>query len=254
MYLVTIGEIFLKGKNRNYFQRKLVSNIQSALNVKRNKIKDLRNRIIVFVENADNLKYVFGINSYFKVLECDFNEMNENALSFIRNQKSFRISAQRINKNYKSSKEIEKEVGAFIHDAENIKVDLKNPEINIRIEIIGNKAYLYTKINEGLGGLPVGVSGDVFIDVNDEVKSALTAFLMMKRGCRVSLSKDLSLIHKFEHGLKINIREKNKEDVVVKDYAFENLKEDNSENFTLKPLVGYSEDNIKELYNKIKDL
>ena len=253
MYLVTIGEIFLKGKNRNFFQKRLVNNIQSALKIEKSKIKDLRNRIIVLADNADNLKYVFGINSYFKVIKCGFEEINEKALTFINNQKSFRISAQRITKTYKSSKEIEVEVGAFVHDKTNVKVDLENPEVNIYIEIIHDKAYLFEKINEGLGGLPVAVSGDVYINVNDEIRSALTAFLVMKRGCRISLSKDVPLMHKFEHGFKIEIRDKKENDIVVEDDVLENIsKKENS--FVLKPLIGYDKKRINELYDKIKKL
>lgn len=254
MYLVTIGEIFLKGKNRSFFQRKLISNIQVALNIDRSKIKDLRNRILIFSDSAENLKYVFGINSFFKVLECDFNEINVKASSFVKNQKSFRITAQRITKTYKPSRDIEKEVGAFVNKDKNFKVDLENPEINIRIDIIGDKAYLYTEINDGLGGLPVGVSGDVFIEVNDKIRSTLAAFLIMKRGCKVILSKDIPLIHKFEPGFKINIKEKNENDVIVKDETFENIQDNNSDQFVLKPLIGYSRNDIEKLYEKIRNL
>ncbi len=254
MYVIGIGEIFLKGKNRRFFQRRLLNNIQSSLKIESNKIKDLRNRILIQTDNAENMKYVFGINSYFHAIECSPNEINQQALSFINGQKTFRITAQRITKDYKTSKEIEVEVGKFIVDNKNIKVDLENPEVNIHINIIGSKAYVYDKIDHGLGGLPIGVSGEVHINVNNEVRSTLAGYLMMKRGCIISLSEDLPLLHKFEHGFNIKIREKNEHDVVVEDEVIEDFKNNNSKNFILKPLIGFNKEDINKLYNKIKSL
>ena len=252
MYLITIGEIFLKGKNRNVFQKRLLKNIKSALNIDNSKIKDLRNRIMVLSDDCSNLKYVFGINSFFKVNECSFDNINLTALSFISDEKTFRISARRLTKVYKPSQEIQEDVGEFILNNKNIKVDLHNPDINIFIEIIGDKAYLYHGSVKGLGGLPVGISPHVYIDVRDEIKSTVSGFLMMKRGCPLVLSKDISLLKKFENGFYFKIRDKKDDDTIIKDELLNEIKSSNG--FTLRPLVGYSEDEVIKLYDKIKDL
>ena len=252
MYLITIGEIFLKGKNRNVFQRRLLKNIKSALGIDSSKIKDLRNRIMILSDDCNNLKYVFGINSFFKVSECSFDKINETALSFVSDEKTFRITARRLTKNYKPSQEIQEDVGEFILNNKDIKVDLHNPNINIFIEIIEDKAYLYHKPIKALGGLPVGISPHVYIDVNDEVRSTVAGFLMMKRGCPLALSKELPLLKKFENGFYFKMRDKKDTDSIIKDDLLGDIK--HSDEFTLRPLVCYSEDEVKKLYNKIKDL
>ena len=38
MYLVAIGEIFLKGKNRVIFERRLIRNIRKTLNLEENEL------------------------------------------------------------------------------------------------------------------------------------------------------------------------------------------------------------------------
>ena len=255
MYLVSIGEIFLKGNNRNNFERKLMRNIREALELSPNDLQRYRNRYIILKdENINKLQRIFGVYSYSKCIKCDLDKIKETALSLIKNEKSFRISAKRFHSVTKSSTEINIEIGDYILENKNIKVNLENPEINIRIEEISKKAYLYTEIIKGPGGLPVGTSGFVFLRVNDEVNSTVAAYLIMKRGCTISLSKELSLIRKFEYGFNIKIREENENDFIITDETFENvnLKEENK--FVMKPLLGYTEKQIIELYEKIKSI
>ncbi len=254
MHIITIGEIFLKGKNRKKFESKLLHNIRAALQLKNNELQVLRNRYIIFKENAENLKYVFGINSYYKVEECEFGNLNEFCLNKINNEKTFRITAQRLDKDYpKTSIEIEKDIGAYIVEKRKLKVKLVDPEINIHVEILKNKAYIYTNPEKGLCGLPVGSSGTVYLQVNDEIKSTVANYLMMRRGCAMNLSSDIPLIRKFEHGFKIKIRELKDYDVLVSDQVINDLNfKEKDERFILRPLLGYTEKEINELYNKIK--
>ena len=256
MYIVTIGEIFLKGKNRNKFESKLLHNIRKALNLKQEELIKLRNRYLILKNDVENLRYVFGINSYYKAEGCTFEELNEFCLNKITNEKTFRITVQRLNKNfYKTSLELEREIGAYIVDKKKLKVKLVNPEINIHIEIIKNKFYVYTKPIRGLGGLPVGSSGTVYINVNDSIKSTVVAFLMMKRGCAVNMSLDISVIRKFEHGFKIKIREEKDYDVIVNGEIITELNsKEKDERFILRPLIGFTDNEINELYEKINEL
>ena len=48
------------------------------------------------------------------------------------------------------------------------------------------------------------------------------------------------------------MRDKKDTDSIIKDDLLGDIK--HSDEFTLRPLVGYSEDEVKKLYNKIKDL
>lgn len=257
MYLVSIGEIFLKGKNRISFERRLIRNIRKALNLKPDEIIKFRNRyIIINEENIKNLNRVFGITFYVKCIKSDFDKVNETALSLISKEKTFRISAKKSILLKKSSQTINEETGSYILDKTNLKVELENPEIDIRIEELGNKVFLYkaSDMIKGLGGLPVGTGGFVHFRVENEMNSIVAGFLLMKRGCIISLSKDLPLLHKFEHGFGLRIREEKEEDIVATDEIFGNLNLEKDEKFVLRPLVGYSEKEIKEIYNKIHSI
>src|SRR3989344_286313 len=247
MYIVSIGEIFLKGKNRNIFERRLMKNMRLALDLDPNDIQRHRNRYIILKEeNINKLQRVFGVYSYSKAIKCDLEKIDEIALSFIGNEKTFRISSKKLHSLNKSSTESNEEIGSYIIEHKpRIKVDLENPEINIRIEEISKKAYLYTEIIKGPGGLPTGSSGFVFMRVNDEVRSTVAAYLIMKRGCAVALSKDLPLVHKFEHGFTINIRDEREDDFVVADEIFEDLELKEENKFIMKPLIGYTDKQIK---------
>ena len=76
----------------------------------------------------------------------------------------------------------------------------------------------------------------------------------MKRGCIVSVSKELPLVHKFESGFNIRIREEKSNDIAATDEIFENLEMKNDDKMILRPLIGYSGEKIKEIYEEIKEL
>ncbi len=258
MHLIAIGEIFLKGKNRILFERKLLRNIRQALDLQPNDLIKFRNRYITIKDkNIANLTHIFGIIFYAECIKSDLNKINETALSLISNEKTFRISAKKSITLNKSSQKLNEDVGSYIiSKKKNIKVDLEKPEVDIRLEELGNKSYLYKAgdIVECSGGLPVGTGGFIHLRVNNEINSTVAAFLLMKRGCVISLSKDLPLLHEFEYGFKLRIREEKESDIVATDETFENmeLKEDNK--FILRPLIGYTKEQVKEIYNKIKSI
>jgi len=258
MHLIAIGEIFLKGKNRILFERRLLKNIRSALNLKENDLIKFRNRYLIKDDiNVAKLKQIFGIIFYVKVNECKADNINETALSLIKNEKTFRVSAKKSLSLNKSSTTLNEEVGSYILDKKpSLKVNLDNPEIDIRLEELRNNFYVYrnSDLEKGLGGLPLGTSGFVHLIVNDEIKSTVSAFLIMKRGCVVSVSKDLPLIHKVSHGFNLRIREEKEFDIIATDEVFENLNIKEENKMILRPLIGYSEKEIKELYEKIKNL
>ena len=77
---------------------------------------------------------------------------------------------------------------------------------------------------------------------------------MLKRGCKIVLSKDIELLHKFEFGFKIIVRAKYKDEVIVSDEIFDDLKNNEFKDLILKPLVGLTKKEIEEIYNEIKEL
>lgn len=256
MYLVAIGEIFLKGKNRITFERRLIKNIREALNLEPNDLIKFRNRYLIAKDTKpDNLSKIFGIIFYVKCIKSNLESMDKAALSLIKIEKTFRISAKKSISLKKSSQTLNEEIGSYIVSKKtNLKVSLENPEIDIRVEELDNKAFLYKASDkvDGLGGLPIGTGGFVHLRTNNELNSTVAGFLLMKRGCVISLSKELPLLHKFGYGFKLKTREEKEQDIVATDETFENIELKQDEKFTLRPLIGYTEKEIKEIYNKIK--
>ena len=203
LVLVRYGEIFLKGNNRKYFENQLVKNIKAQIVV--NKVVKKRNRIFVDLEkeNLHSLGTVFGIISYSPVVECEcsYESVENNILNMrdiLPEKTSFRVSCKRSKKIWESSQIIESKVGSFIESNFAWTVDLKNFITNINLEIT-DKCYLFIDNYKGLGGLPVGVAGNIISNINDNA-DILASLLMMKRGCRIyaengSFKKDL--LHKY---------------------------------------------------------
>jgi tRNA uracil 4-sulfurtransferase len=101
---------------------------------------------------------------------------------------SFAVRARRTGSHPFTSQELARDLGSDVLDAfadRGLHVDLTTPEIELFVEVRGPKTYLYFDRQSGPGGLPLGVAGRLVALVDGE-RGALGAYLMMKRGCRVS--------------------------------------------------------------------
>src|SRR5437660_6731256 len=99
---------------------------------------------------------------------------------------SFRISARRAFKTYPlTSVELNRELGAFVLEKVAARVDLKEPELEIHVEVMPSETFVYVDPMTGPGGLPVGASGTVVALLSGGIDSPVAAWRMMKRGCRV---------------------------------------------------------------------
>ncbi len=185
MFVVHYGEIGLKGKNRRFFEKKLVENLKKQ---GAKKIEHLYGRILVDCKE-EILSKTFGI-VYFspaKKSNLSLDEMKKTALSFFSKPfpKSFRIECKRENKKFPlTSPQIEKEIGAFIHTKTKIPVSLKNPEEILYMEVLQNFALIYKNKQKGLGGLPVGTGGKTLVFLSGGIDSPVASLLMNKRGTK----------------------------------------------------------------------
>ncbi|MBU4370139.1 tRNA 4-thiouridine(8) synthase ThiI [Patescibacteria group bacterium] len=194
------NEIGLKGKNRRFFEEKLIENIKK--NISKNffkKIKRISGRIIMELndltkiqkeEIRGGLEKVFGLAYFCFAQESkqELGEIEEQAKKLLKKEKfnSFRVSVQRSNKNFPlTSVETEKQIGAFVLEEFRKRVDLTNPEITLFIEIVENYVFLYTEKIQGLGGLPVGTAGRAICLLSDGIDSPVAAWQMMKRGLEI---------------------------------------------------------------------
>ena len=99
---------------------------------------------------------------------------------------TFRVSSRRQNKNFQyTSTEIDMMVGQSICDNLNWPVNLKNPNINIMIEIINNDAYVSIKKIDAYGGLPVGTGETALSLISSGIDSPVASFNLIKRGVKL---------------------------------------------------------------------
>jgi tRNA uracil 4-sulfurtransferase len=66
-------------------------------------------------------------------------------------------------------------------------VNLKHPELVVRIEVVPGTAFVSVDRQRGPGGLPTGVSGRALCLLSGGIDSPVAAWRLMRRGCRVDL-------------------------------------------------------------------
>lgn len=187
--LLRLGELTLKGKNRKMFTLFLIKNIEKIVNVK---VSNQYDRLFIdySLENLKNLQYVFGLSSYSPVWQVtsDINKITQflQELIFHLDKATFKIEVIRHDKNIsQTSMELNAKWGKFIVDNSQLKVDVRNPDNLIEIEIRKEFTYIFFKRIRGLGGLPVGVNGKVLHLISGGIDSPVAAFEMMKRGIHI---------------------------------------------------------------------
>ena len=197
--LLKLGEIVLKGLNRGNFEKRLIKNLAWRLRkCGEFKIYCLQSTIYVEPQNEDSdmdaafeaSKRVFGIVNICRAAECekDIEKITETAKTYLNETlsfaKTFKVEAKRSDKSFpKKSPEIAIEVGSALHDAfENLEVDVKNPEVCVKVEVRDRAAFVHANPTPGAGGLPVGVNGRAAILLSGGIDSPVAAYMMAKRG------------------------------------------------------------------------
>ncbi|MFX0093837.1 MAG: tRNA sulfurtransferase, partial [Candidatus Hodarchaeota archaeon] len=200
--IIHYGELAIKGENRPYFEHMLVNNIKERIKPHLTEIKRYYGRIIVFLtpqavqyqaEIQTLLKKIPGIANFSFAVSCplDIDKIKAQLLKIAETYPpgaSFKIAARRSFKQFPyTSMELNKELGGVIYSKFETSVDLSSPERTYFVEITEHQAFLYIEKQEGLRGLPVGVSGRVLAFISGGIDSPVACYRMMKRGCFVVL-------------------------------------------------------------------
>jgi len=193
--LLRFGEIYLKGKNKGYFEKTLLDNIKNALSEYDCNVKKISGRYLVddFDELdresiINKLKKIFGLISLSVAYEFDTSK--ENIFSFFKDVKfseyeTFRVTVKRADKTFPIiSSDFEKILGGVIlKENPKLKVKLKNPDCEIVVEIRENKkTYILTDKIDCAGGMPVGTAGKGLVLLSGGIDSPVASYMMAKRG------------------------------------------------------------------------
>ena len=195
--VIHYAEVGLKGKNRVFFERKLAHNVKQSLRgTGYAEVKRLHDRIVVhlkqdtdIVEIEKRLRRVMGI-AHFELVyrtEKDITAMKNTALQLTKGKKfeTLKVETKRSDKTFPlTSPEVSGEVGGYLIQNTGAQADMHNPDLRFWINISHNDAYIYTNKLQGIGGLPVGVSGKVLVMLSGGIDSPVAAWQMIKRGAK----------------------------------------------------------------------
>lgn len=198
--LVHYHEIGLKGHNRSKFEMRLLKNLEAHLCAYPVvTIHRISGRLCVFlkegtthdtmVECADAIRSIPGtarVSCGFKC-ERDLDQLTEAGILAMGESgafSSFKVHARRNHTDFPvNSMEINQIVGGRLSEAyPQVKVQMKDPDLTVGIEVVQNAAYVYARSIPGIGGLPVGSSGTVVSLLSSGIDSPVALWRIARRG------------------------------------------------------------------------
>ncbi len=201
--LIHYQEIALKGRNRPLFERQLAANLQLLLRRWGEKVLPPQWEYGRFffpavfrAETEKALAQIFGVSSVARAEVVSWQEDEIQAALRRRalkewprlRKKTFALRVKRAVKNFPlTSLEAERKWGGWVKQALGLKVDLENPELLLEVEIVSERVFVLGQRIKGPGGLPAGSSTRVLQLFSGGVDSALAAYLLGRRGCKVDL-------------------------------------------------------------------
>lgn len=203
--LIRYAEIGLKSAPvRRRFENQLKDNILTMLMEDGVEALVTKRGARYYVEATDpdaavrSVRKVFGVASISVAEVCSsrMEDMCTVAAEYSKGRisagQSFAVKARREGSQGYSSMDVGREVGSAIFLANEdigVEVDLTDPDVVFYVEVRDNQAYIFQDYIRCHAGLPVGSQGKVIAHVGDD-RGLVSAWLMMKRGCRILLRGD----------------------------------------------------------------
>ena len=216
--LIRYGELSTKGRNKKDFISRLRTNIRNTFNdIAPLKIYSERDRMHIEIETKeqfevlmDRMPTIFGIQSFSPVAYCekDLESMKNLSLlimeQFKDQQITFKVEVRRSDKTFPlESHEIQREIGAHVlRNNPNISVQVKKPDVELRIEIRKDAVYMMAQVIQGAGGMPVGSNGKSLLMLSGGIDSPVAGYLLMKRGVRLEAIHFFSPPYTSDHSLQ----------------------------------------------------
>jgi len=197
--IVRYCEIYLKGKNRSYFENLLADNIKRAIKNFDCRFVRIRTRYLIekfkdedYGQILGKLLKICGVYtiSPANIVPSDLNKITECAEELMSGRKgTFKVETNRADKKFPMhSLDVSREVGGKILDkySDFLTVDVKNPETTINIDIREcGDTLIFTDIIKGIGGMPTGSSGKGVLMISGGIDSPVAGYMMAKRGMRL---------------------------------------------------------------------
>ena len=200
--LCKYGEIVLKGANRQNFESALVKELRRRASPY-GTFKIYFKQSTIFVEPQtpdcdidgmyDAARKVFGIVGVNRAAVCEKNieSILETAKAYLPEKlfgkRTFKVEAKRADKRFPlTSPEISAQVGgAILASVRGIKVDVKNPDVVVGVEVRDEHAYVRAGQESGAGGLPIRSAGRGLLLLSGGIDSPVAGCMMAKRGMEI---------------------------------------------------------------------
>ncbi|MBO5203078.1 MAG: tRNA 4-thiouridine(8) synthase ThiI [Clostridia bacterium] len=200
--LCKYGEIVLKGANRKYFEDMLCREMKKRARAYGD-FDIYRAQSTIYIEPKDGeadvdgmftaASKVFGIVAISRAAVCEKSMEDiarvtaEYIPAFLEGKRTFKVEAKRSDKSFAlDSMEIARDIGGVVLEScPRIKVDVRNPDVVVKVEIREFGAYVSAGQFKGAGGMPVGTNGRGLLLLSGGIDSPVAGYMMAKRGVRL---------------------------------------------------------------------
>ena len=204
IFLLKLGEVVLKGQNRQSFEDKLLANVRRRVKNCGSFQCSLRQSTI-YVEPQgedcdmeaawDACRQVFGIAAVARAVPCEktVDAIVEAARTYLADAfavaKSFKVESKRADKMFPmNSIQLSQAVGGDLAELfPHVAVDVHTPDLTVFVEIREKYAYVHTPSVPGAGGLPIGMGGRAVSLLSGGIDSPVASYMMAKRGVQLEM-------------------------------------------------------------------
>jgi thiamine biosynthesis protein ThiI len=211
--LLKLGEIVLKGKNRQQFERLLHDNIRRAVRDIGVQISQREGVIVLRVARtgsaagsaaerpaapdpaeaatdllAARMRNIMGVSRVCRAVRVAKDPEAAAAAAvqlFAGRPGAFAVRARRRDKRFAlNSSQLATLIGTRIQQAHGYPVNLSHPDTTVFVEVDQSEVFVFTEGLPGQGGLPVSMSGRGLVLMSGGIDSPVAAYRMMRRGLR----------------------------------------------------------------------
>ena len=204
IFLLKLGEVVLKGQNRQSFEDKLLANVRRRVKNCGSFQCSLRQSTI-YVEPQgedcdmeaawDACRQVFGIAAVARAVPCEktVDAIVEAARTYLADAfavaKSFKVESKRADKMFPmNSIQLSQAVGGDLAELfPHVAVDVHTPDLTVFVEIREKYAYVHTPSVPGAGGLPIGMGGRAVSLLSGGIDSPVSSWMMARRGVELEM-------------------------------------------------------------------
>ncbi|KAF6572336.1 tRNA uracil 4-sulfurtransferase ThiI [Paenibacillus sp. FSL M8-0228] len=201
MLLLRFGEFTLKGKNRTRFEKAVLNHVKLLLKpFPGASLRKEFGRIYVvlggepYEQIIQVLQKVFGITtiSPVKMAPVELGAIIETAVALMRELNvaegtTFKVNARRVWKEFAhSSQEMNHLIGSpILREFQALRVDVHQPDIELRVEVREQAAYIFSDVIMAVGGFPLGTNGKAMLLLSGGIDSPVAGWSSMRRGLEI---------------------------------------------------------------------